>query len=458
LFWRADWDELQRFYDYTTDAILRAFEDRGYDSTKVFIGGLELGGIFGTNLRLREFLVHCSPRAEAKGALPRNAAAEDKRLDGKRSRRVEAFCRAHGGKGSPCDFVSIHAYNRSELMAAKLVRAKELALEIDPEYYRALWVNSHESCPDWMPPPDEAAADSYLGNGYFPTWCADVARRQLRRAAEDPRFGFGETILTVWPPNQNFAGMNAVTRVLHADDDGDGRADRTVTIPMPVFHVFNLLSDMGPRYRVLPEQAVGGHVVSGFASRGEGASRVLLYAHHAQDTQARSEAEFDVSLELEGLSAPRVRVREYRFDKEHNSYFRPGRALRDREPRAADPARLDAALRALDGDDPVARREALKTLGDLGPPARSALPAVLGLLGKTRDEGVRAAAQAALGRITAAPAYPRDEVERIRALAELRPTASATHPVGADGRLRLSARVAGNGLNILVLEDEAPGP
>ena len=63
LFWRADWNELQKFYDYTTDAILRAFEDRGYRSEKVFIGGLELGGIFGTNLKLKEFLAHCSPRA-----------------------------------------------------------------------------------------------------------------------------------------------------------------------------------------------------------------------------------------------------------------------------------------------------------------------------------------------------------------------------------------------------------
>ena len=74
----------------------------------------------------------------------------------------------HAGKGSPCDFISIHSYNQAELMAAKLIRAKEMALEIDPDYYRALWVNSHEACPDWMPPPDEAAADSYLGNGYFP--------------------------------------------------------------------------------------------------------------------------------------------------------------------------------------------------------------------------------------------------------------------------------------------------
>src|SRR5208283_2645471 len=178
-------------------------------------------------------LAHCSPRARAKGALPLNAAVADRQLDGKRSKRVEALCRGHGGKGSPCDFVSIHSYNRSELMAAKLISAKEVALEIDPDFYRALWVNSHESCPDWMPPPDEAAVDAYLGNGYFPSWCADVVYRQLLQAARDPRYAYGETILTVWPPPANFAGLNAVTRVIHCDDDGDGRGDRTVTIPMP---------------------------------------------------------------------------------------------------------------------------------------------------------------------------------------------------------------------------------
>ena len=70
LFWRADWNELQTFYDYTTDAILRAFEDRGYASDKVFIGGLELGGIFGVNLRLNEFLAHCSPTARPRVPCP----------------------------------------------------------------------------------------------------------------------------------------------------------------------------------------------------------------------------------------------------------------------------------------------------------------------------------------------------------------------------------------------------
>jgi hypothetical protein len=397
LFWRADWDELQRFYDYTTDAILRAFEDRGYDSKKVFIGGLELGGIFGTNLKLREFLAHCSPRARAEGAAPLNAAVSDHRLDGRRSRRVEALCREYKGKGSPCDFVSIHSYNRSEMMAAKLIRAKEVALEIDPDYYRTLWVNSHESCPDWMPPPDLAAADSYLGNGYFPSWCVDVVYRQLLRAARDARFAYGESILTVWPPPANFAGLNAVTRVLHSDDGGDGRADRTVTVPMPIFHALGLLSDMGEEYWVLRGQTVGGHAVGGFASRDDpGAVRVLLFAHNAQDTQSRSEAPFDVTLDVGGLTwRDPARVWEYRFDSDHNSPFRRARVLRDRPPPAA------------------ANRSPL-----------------------------------------APQAYPRAEVEEIQQLTRCRPTATSTRCREADGRLRLTARVAAGGCNFLIIRPD----
>jgi hypothetical protein len=392
IFWRASWDELQAFYDYTTDAILRAFEDRGFDSGKVFIGGLELGGIFGTNLRLREFLAHCSPRAQAKGAAPRNAAVADARLDGQRSRRVEALCRAHSGKGSPCDFISIHSYNRSEMMAAKLIKAKETALEIDPDYYANLWVNSHESCPDWLPPPDEAAADSYLGNGFFPGWCADVVHRQLLRAASDSRYAYGESILTVWPPPSNFAGLNAVTRVIHCDDNGDGKSDRQVTVPMPIFHALGLLSDLGERYWVLPDQTAGGHIVSGFASRDDrGVVRVLLYAHHAQDTQSRSGATFEVALDFVGLggSGP-VSVQEYRFDRDHNSPFRLARALRDRPGPA--------------GGNPFA-------------------PA----------------------------AYSRAEVEDVQRLCECRPTGTATHQREPDGRLRLVVQMAGNGCTFLVI-------
>jgi len=393
LFWHGTWDELQMYYDYTTDAILRAFEDRGYDSSKVFIGGLELGAAFGTNLKLREFLAHCSPRAQAEGAAPRNFAFADRRLEGKRSRRVEELCRAHGGKGAPCDFISIHSYNRSEIVAAKLIRAKEMALEIDPDYYKSLWVDSHEACPDWMPPPDEAAADAYLGDGYFPTWCLDVVHRQLTQAARDPRYAYGQTILTVWPPPTNFAGMNALTRIVHYDGGVD-RTDQTVTIPMPVFHALGLLSDMGDGYWVLPDRTVGAHVVSGFASRDDrGVIRALLYSHDAQDTQARSDISFDIALDFDRLGwAGPARVREYRFDRDHNSPFRS----------------IHALLKAVPGERPD--------------PARLA-PEV----------------------------YPRAAIEQIRESSECRATATTTIPRQADGHLRLTVRIAGNGCNFLVI-------
>jgi hypothetical protein len=397
VFWRADWDELQKFYDYTTDAILRAFEDRGLPSDKVFIGGLELGAIFGTNLRLKEFLAHCSPTAQADGALPKNAAVADDRLGGKRSRRVEALCRGHAGKGSPCDFISIHSYNRSELMAAKLIRAKQVALEIDANYYQSLWINSHEACPDWMPPPDVAASDAYLGNGYFATWCMDVVHRQLLEAARDPRYAYGETILTVWPPPANFAGLNAVTRVLHVDDDGDGRADRTITVSMPIFHVLGLLSELGDRYWVLPRRTAGGHAVAGFASRDErGVVRLLLYTHHSQDTQSRSEAAFDASLNIASLGrGGPARVSEYRFDRDSNSPFRLARALRDRSATAAatDPFRIAAFRRA--------------------------------------------------------------EIESIRTLCECRVTSTTVRPREADGSIRLAVRMAGNGCTFLRVEPDS---
>lgn len=462
LFWRADWNELQTFYDYTADAILRAFEDRGHDSKKVFIGGLELGGIFGTNLKLKEFLAHCSPRARAEGAVPLNAAVADRRLDGRRSRRVEALCRDHAGKGSPCDFVSVHAYNRSELMAAKLIRAKEAALEVDPEFYKALWVNSHEACPDWMPPPDEAAADSYLGNGYFPTWCADVVHRQLSRAARDPRYAYGETILTVWPPPDNVSGLNALTRVLHCDDDGDGRADRTVTVPLPIFHALGRLSDMGDRYWVLPDRVVGGHRVAGFASRdAQGVVRVLLFAHNPEDTQSRSGASFDVALDLDGLGwAGPARVREYRFDRDHNSPFRLARELRDRPSSGgkADPARLSAVARDLEGDDPAAQRRGLEALPGLDPASRqAAAAAVLTLAGQAKDPGVREAAVAVLKTALGPVAYPRSEVEKLRESSRERPTRATSLPRHGDGRLRVTARVAGNGCNFLMIgPDDGP--
>jgi hypothetical protein len=455
LFWRADWNELQTFYDYTTDAMLRAFEDRGYDSKRVFIGGLELGGIFGTNLKLHEFLAHCSPRAQAKGALPRNAAVADRRLDGKRSRRVEALCREHGGKGTPCDFVSIHSYNRSEMMAAKLIRAKEVALEIDPEYYQSLWVNSHESCPDWMPPPDEAAADSYLGNGYFPTWCADVVHRQLLRAAGDPRYAYGETILTVWPPPTNFTGLNAITRVIHQDEEAGG-AGRTVTVPMPIFHVLGMLSDLGETYWLLPQQVAADRITSGFASRdARGVVRILLYSHHAQDTQSRSGASFDITLDIDGLawSGP-AGVQEYRFDRDHNSPFRLARSLLDRPAPGGQlaAARVAEVTDGLESHEPATQLKALETLKTLDSSTRQpALEAVVKLAVQTKDQRVREAAGELIRSALGATSYSPAEVEEIQQKCACQPTRTTSHARQPNGHLRLTVRVLSNGLNFVVI-------
>jgi hypothetical protein len=456
LFWRPGFEELQRFYDYTVDAILRAFEDRGYDSRRVFVGGLEIGGIFGANLPyVREFLTHCSPTAPAvKGALLANVAFADRRLDGKRSKRVETLCRAHDGRGVPCDFISIHAYNRSEIAANKLARAREISLEVDAAYYARLWVNSHESCPAWASPPDPAYGDSYLGNGYFPTWCADVARRLLQRAAKDARYGFGESILTFWTwPNANFGGGNDCVRALHVDDGG---TDRTVTVPMPILHFLGLLARMGPEYRVLPEQTAGGHVVSGFASQGSDALRVLLYSHNPLDTESRCEQEFEVTLDLAGLQGRAVSIREYRFDKDHNSYFRLGRELREQpmEPPGKDePQRLAEALRELDSDRPAVQLAALDKLARLG---RGAAPAVGALfrLQASADRAVKEKAAAVLKAVTAPRAYPAAVVHKVEELAKLRPTASASREV-RDGQLQLKVRLAANGANFLVLEPTA---
>jgi len=334
LFWRTSWDELQKFYDYSVDGILRAFEEHGYDSSLVFIGGLELASVryFGA-ARYPVFLAHCSPTATYTGALPQNAAYTDARLDGKRSQRVESLCQAHGGKGTPLDFISVHCYKSSSNMAGDMAYAKQHALEIDAEYYGNLWINSHESCPNWAPPPDVAANDSYLGNGYFPTWCADVERRQLLQAGQDSRYGFGETILTFWPwPNGNFSGLDDATQVLSVDSNGDDHEDYRVTVASPIMPFLGLTATMGDDYWVLPERAIGGHVVSGFASRGADDLRILLYSHEELDTQSRSGHVFRISTTVSGLGWPQAHVQEYRFDKTYNSYYYLAKELRAEHP------------------------------------------------------------------------------------------------------------------------------
>ncbi|MCX7013059.1 MAG: hypothetical protein NTW86_10970 [Candidatus Sumerlaeota bacterium] len=428
----------------------------------MMVGGLEIGGIFGVYIEnpiLKDFLCHCSTRAASPGVVPRNAAFADQRLDGKRSKRVETLCRAADGRGSPLDFISVHAYNASALMAAKLIRAKELALEIDPERYANLWVDSFESCPNWAPPPDVAAADSYLGNGYFPTWCADVARRLLSKAADDPRYAFGESVLTFWPwPNSNFGGANNASRTIAVDANGDGKKDREERVAMPILNFLGLTGGMGDDYWPFPQQTVGGHVVSGYASKMDDAVKVVLYSHNPVDTQSRSNQAFEVALELSGAPWTSVRIREYRFDKDHNSYYRMGRQLRDRpagRPGAgrARPEDVEQIMAALNGDDSAAQIAALKKAASLRDLPDAVPGALMQLHQRTKDAKVKAATADAMVRIVASPAcYSPEEVSQVRELSELAVTKEWRCAVDAEGRLHLPVDLAANGANFVVIE------
>lgn len=475
VFWRSDWIELQKFYDYTVDGVLRAFEDRGYDSNRVMVGGLELGAIFGVHMRLQDFLVHCSPRADATLGAPvrkgrpttlllPNAAFADHRLNGKRSKRVESLCRKHAGRGSPCDFISIHAYNTSKLMADKLTRAKEIALEIDEEYYADLWINSHESCPGWDMPPDPAYRDSYLGNGYFPTWCTDVMRRQLQRAATDGRYAFGETILTLWPwPSRNFDGGAGCTRVIQVDDDEDGLPDRSSTIAMPILNFLALTNQMGDEYWVLPEQTIDAHTVSGFASRLDGRTQLVLYSHAPLDTEARSEQSFDVTVNLSGVEGRKVAITQYRFDKDHNSYFYLGRSLREERIATSMDAsdetkrRVQAAIQKLESSEKPTVLQGLRELAEIGSAVQPFVELLVPLalqLQNSSDAEIQAALKTTAQRISSQQPYPASVVRQVEELATLRPTATSTQSVDNEGHLRLQLTVSSNGANVAIIEHD----
>jgi hypothetical protein len=248
--------------------------------------------------------------------------------------------------------------------------------------------------------------------------------------------------------------------VLHSDDDGDGRGDRAVTVPMPIFHALGMLADIGDRYWVLPERAFGGNVISGFGSRDDrGVIRILLYAHHAQDTQARSEALFDVTLAIEGLDwdGP-AHVEEYRIDRDHNSPFRLARELhyRPKTRGQANAGRLAEVTRAIEGGDPAAQLKALASLAKLDESTvQAALALVLKLATQTKDPNVREAAQGVLKSAFAPVAYSKAEVEEITKQTGFHPTAKSSHTRDAGGRLKLTARMASNGCNFVVIRRES---
>ncbi|HQZ65304.1 MAG TPA: hypothetical protein PLY87_09520 [Planctomycetaceae bacterium] len=466
------WNSLQVFYDYAVDGILRAFEDAGMDSSRVIIGGIELGGIWRTHLRATEFLAHCSPVAEHPKAVLKNAAYADPALAGKRSRLVEHLCGAHEGKGSPMNFLSVHAYNNAEIVAAKLITAKKTALDLDPEYYRDLCVTTFETAPNWGFPPEPAPHNSLLGNGYFSTWCAEVSQRQMRQASEDPRYARTDHTITRWMfPIGNFSGLNEVVQVLSVDDNGDGIRDRDVSVPMPVFHFATLLNSMDQNYRLLPETVVGGHRVAGFASSAGGEMRLLLYTHNSRDIESRSGTSFNVALDLSGLPWRKADVEAYQIDSEHNSVYPLAREISNRlhypadKPSVGKPGKTialkDLGLPDLANADLATKMGTLRQIEALAPESQKAAVPVLFVLAQSEDEALRTAAGDLLkivvalsGTLGSPKTVTAKEAAQALELSQLRPTLQRPGLALEQGRLQLNLPLLSNGVQFVIISGE----
>ncbi|MCU0254841.1 MAG: hypothetical protein MUE47_09930, partial [Acidobacteria bacterium] len=317
LFWTGTDDEFLAYYDYTANSILRGFEERGLDTSRVRVGGGEATGIFpGYEDQL---LYHASPTANFPSGQfeERNHVCIDPAFNGKRAARVAAICSANGNKGTPLDFISVHSYDHAEAAAADLQRTHQQARAIDAVTFERLAVNSHETTPDWIPRRDPDSRDGYRWGNFVSSWGADYFRRMLEPAMADPRKARGEALMTVWPFNYNLEGVASIAGQLRIDQDGDGSEDRVDAVKTPFWLFAEVAARMSHDVASIPPRQDAGVVLSGWRSVGPADDRILLYAHDKFDTGSNERGGWDVQLELSGLRFPLVEVREYRIDPAH---------------------------------------------------------------------------------------------------------------------------------------------
>jgi hypothetical protein len=234
--------------------------------------------------------------------------------------------------------------------------------------------------------------------------------------------------------------------------------DRGLTLPTQVFNFLGLLATMGDDYWVLPRREIGRHVVTGFASRTANDLRLLLFSAAGRDFASSSDRIFDATVALKGVDWPRVRVRQWRFDKVNNSYFAEARKLaqkpaRVEKPRWGDARRVESLIKALKSGDPAQQTEALRRIGKMGARAAQAFAAVAGLSQSVRDAEVQQAAVAAfIALLPQRPTYAPEELRPVQERAELRETAAPALVAANDGALSLELLLAANGANFVVIE------
>jgi hypothetical protein len=367
-FWSDSRRALFDFYDVTVDAVLKAFEERALPAERVKVGGLELAALAPKPDLLPAFLAHCSPNGGDPADV--NAAVADRSLDGRRSRRVEALAKAQRGRGSPCDFISLHQYKHSAAAWQQLRDARATALAIDAGFFRDLALTCFESDPDWNPTRDPATRDMFFGNGFWPAWAADWTRRALEAAQEDRSFTRHEALLTVWPLDRDLAGLPTLSLVLdRANDDVAGReaggaanrdatAARPATVPKDILRFLELGGWMGTRLFLIkgpgikgpgidgaglpgagtdgarapnpsaaPEDDPLAPVLAGFGSVAGDEAFALVYGHDPRDPENRDPHEWLTTLTLDSFPFAAAEQTLFAIDADHASPFQVARAL-----------------------------------------------------------------------------------------------------------------------------------
>lgn len=317
-FWRPRFNETFRYYDVTSNAMLRAFEDNGYDSSTILVGGVEDAPI--GNRHLEEVLYHCSPAVDNpnEGFNEENLVCSDPAFDGLVSGRVADICAVNQNQGCPFDFYSIHPYRHAEESYDLLSLSWDEIRSIDPDYYTPFRVNSHEAGPEWQPQQDPAAKNVFAASGFFPTWGADQFQRLLADAMADPVRAAGESVITTWPFNYNFAqGTQSVASVMRVDTDGDGMQDDVDAIGNTFFRFVELISGMSHTVADIGAVSDAGVRIGGWRSVEAHGDSILLFAHDRLDPDDREALGWNVTLNLSGVRYPRVDVTEYRIDRDH---------------------------------------------------------------------------------------------------------------------------------------------
>lgn len=294
-YWKGTTEEYIKLYDYTADAVKRALPTAR-------IGGPEVTG----------------PNSEKATAFFR--AFMDHVVHGKNY--------VTGQKGSPIDFITFHAKGAPKVvdghvqmnMGAQL-RNIDKGFEIVASYptLKNLPIVIGESDPEGCAAcsedfhPSNAYRNGTMYSGYT---AASYARKQDMAEARGVNL------------------LGAVTWAFEFEDQAWFRGFRDLAtngVDKPVLNTFRMFGMMPERrvevnqhnlaysfQKVTKESVRGEADINGYAAKGTREAAVMVWNYHDDNVPAE---DAPVSVQIKGLSSPRVLVQHYRIDQQHsNSY------------------------------------------------------------------------------------------------------------------------------------------